>query len=131
MSTLGGLSFSTGVAQLMLGQTDDAYRNFEAEKSTIRRIPGTAIVDFKRGNRAKAETDLAALIAEYGERSNYQYAQIYAQWGQTDKALAALRAAYTGHDSGMMSMYADPLLVPLRPVQRRLFPIRRSRLQGG
>ena len=114
MSTLGGLSFSTGVAQLMIGQTDAAYRNFVAEKSTIRRIPGTAIIDFKRGSRAKAEADLAALIAEYGERSNYQYAQIYAQWGQTDKALAALHAAYLGHDSGMMAMYADPLLVPLR-----------------
>ena len=114
MSTLGGLSFSAGLAKYMLGQNDAAYADFLAEKTAVRRVPGTAIVDWKRGNRAKAQRDLTALIAEYGEKSNYQYAQVYAQWDQPQRALEALRAAYDLGDSGLMLMYADPLLIPLR-----------------
>ncbi len=110
-----GSASSIGTAQYLLGRYDEAYASFAQEKQNVRRIPGQAIIDFKRGNRAKAQSGLAALIAEYGEKSNYQYAQIYAQWGDPAKALAALRAAFALHDSGLMSMFADPLLDPLRP----------------
>ena len=63
--------------------------------------------------KAAADAALAALVAEYGDKSHYQYAQIHAQWGDIDKALAALQAAWNLRDGGMMLMYADPLLAPL------------------
>ncbi len=113
-STQSGVNSSLGFAQLMLGQMDAAYASFAREKSGVRRIPGTVIIDFRRGDVAKAEAGLSALVAEYGERATYQYAQIHAQWGQAPRALAALRAAYLARDGGMTSMYADPLLIPLR-----------------
>ena len=112
--TLGGLNNSIGSAQYLLGRLDEAYASFSREKSSVRRLPGLAMIDGRRGNRAKAEAALAALVAEYGEKSNYQYAQIYAQWGETAKALKALETAKDLRDGGIMLMYADPLLDPIR-----------------
>ena len=112
--TLGGLNNSIGSAQYLLGRLDEAYASFAREKRSVRRLPGLAMIDGRRGNRAKAEAALAALVAEYGEKSNYQYAQIYAQWGETAKALKALETAKELRDGGIMLMYADPLLDPIR-----------------
>ena len=112
--TLGGLNNSIGSAQYLLGRFDEAYASFAKEKSAVRRLPGLAMIDARRGNRARAEASLAALVAEYGEKSNYQYAQIYAQWGETAKALKALETAKDLRDGGIMLMYADPLLDPIR-----------------
>ena len=113
-ATLGGLQKSIGVAQYLLGQLDEAYTSFAKEKSNAWRLPGSAMIDWRRGNRAKAEAALAALVAEYGEKGNYQYAQIYVQWGETAKALKALETAKELRDGGIMLMYADPLLDPIR-----------------
>ena len=112
--TLAGLNSSIGTAQYLLGRLDEAYASFAREKRSVRRLPGLAMIDWRRGNRAKAEAALAALVAEYGEKSNYQYAQVYAQWGESAKALKALEAAKELRDGGIMLMYADPLLDPIR-----------------
>ena len=112
--TLGGLNNSIGSAQYLLGRLDEAYASFAREKRSVRRLPGLAMIDGRRGNRARAEAALAALVAEYGEKSNYQYAQVYAQWGESAKALKALEAAKELRDGGIMLMYADPLLDPIR-----------------
>jgi TolB-like protein len=112
-STLSGLNSSLGFAQLMLGEEDEAFASFAKENSSVRRLPGQAIIAHRRGNQAEAQTALDALIAEYGDKSNYQYAQVYAQWGDPDRALAALQKAWDLRDGGIMLMYADPLLEPL------------------
>jgi hypothetical protein len=39
---------------------------------------------------------------------------VYAQWGDRDKALAALREARADFDSGLILVRNDPLLDPLR-----------------
>ena len=112
--TLAGVNSSLGFAQYLLGQLDEAHASFAKEKSGVRRLPGTAIIARRRGDRTKAEAAFAALVAEYGEKSNYQYAQIYAQWGETAKALKALETAKELRDGGIILMYADPLLDPIR-----------------
>lgn len=112
--TLAGVQSSLGFAQLLLGQNDAAFASFSKEKSSVRRLPGIAIVAHRRGDRAGAEQALATLVGDYGDKSNYQYAQIYAQWGDRAKAFAALRKAWDLRDGGIMLMYNDPLLAPLR-----------------
>jgi len=112
--TLAGVHSSLGFAQLMQGKIDDAYASFSKEKSSVRRLPGYAIIAHRRGDRAGAEAALAQLVADYGDKSNYQYAQIYAQWGEPARAFAALHKAWDLRDGGMMLMYNDPLLDPLR-----------------
>ena len=112
--TLAGVNASLGFAQMLAGQDEAARTSFSAEKSAVRRLPGLAILARRAGDRAAADAALATLVAEYGDKSHYQYAQIHAQWGNREQALLALRKAWALRDGGMMLMYADPLLAPLR-----------------
>ena len=112
--TLAGVHASMGFAQLMAGADGDAHASFSKERSAVRRLPGLAILAHRAGDRAVADAALAALVAEYGDKSHYQYAQVHAQWGDAAKALASLQAAWDLRDGGIMLMYADPLLAPLR-----------------
>lgn len=112
--TLAGVRASMGFAQLMAGADDDARASFSKERSAVRSKPGLAILEMRAGDRKAAEATLAALVAEYGDKSHYQYAQVYAQWGDVPKALASLQAAWDLRDGGIMQMYADPMLEPLR-----------------
>ncbi len=112
--TQAGLNASLGFAQLMAGAYADARASFLKERSAVRRLPGLAMLARRAGDRAAAENALASLMAEYGDKSHYQYAQVYAQWGDMAKALASLQAAWELRDGGIMLMYADPLLAGLR-----------------
>ncbi len=112
--TLSGLHASMGFAQLMAGADDDARASFLKERSAVRRLPGLAILAHRAGDQKAAKAFLADLIKEYGDKSHYQYAQVYAQWGDMANALASLQAAWELRDGGIMLMYADPLLAPLR-----------------
>lgn len=111
---LSGAKASIGFAQYMQGDVDAAAKSFADEPSKVRRLTGEAIVAAKQGDRAKASRLLADMINEFGDESEYQYAQIYAQWGEQAKALAALQSARNHDDSGLVMMKADPLLDPVR-----------------
>lgn len=112
--TLAGLHASLGFAQLMAGANDDARASFLKERSAVRRLPGLAILAHRAGDTKAAKAALAELIKEYGDKSHFQYAQVYAQWGDMANALASLQTAWELRDGGIMLMYADPLLAPLR-----------------
>ena len=118
--TLAGVNASMGFAQLMGGANDDARASFLKERSAVRRLPGLAILAHRAGDKRAADAALAELVAEYGDKSHYQYAQVHAQWGDVDKALASLQAAWDLRDGGIMLMYADPLLAPLHRTDRYL-----------
>jgi tetratricopeptide (TPR) repeat protein len=105
---------SIGYCQYLLGNLDAAAATFAAETSRERMLIGTAIVAHKQGKTAAAEAALAALKAEFGAKSEYQYGQIYAQWGDSAAALAALSRARAADDSGLVMLASDPLLTPLR-----------------
>jgi len=72
----------------------------------------------KLGRRAEAEAQLTNLQAQKGDSAAYQYAQVYAQWGSTAKALQWLDAAVRLHDSGLVALKTDPFLDPLRQEPR-------------
>jgi hypothetical protein len=54
------------------------------------------------------------LQAALGDSGAFQYAQIDAQWGQTDAAGTRLRTAYRLRDPGLVYMKAEPMLDPIR-----------------
>ena len=111
--TLAGVNASMGFAQMMAGGDEDARASFLNERSAVRRLPGLAILAHRAGDLKAADASLSALVAEYGDKSHYQYAQVYAQWDDAAKALASLQAAFDLRDGGIMLMYADPLLAKL------------------
>jgi TolB-like protein/tetratricopeptide (TPR) repeat protein len=72
----------------------------------------------KLGQQAEAEAMLAKLRAAGGDSTVYQYAQIYAQWGNRSKALEELERALSLRDPGMHNVKTDFLLDPIRSEAR-------------
>jgi len=73
-----------------------------------------ALVYPKLGRHAEAETALAGLKALQGDDGAYDYAAIYAQWGDAAKATAWLETASRLRSPELVNLKTDPLLDPLR-----------------
>jgi TolB-like protein/Tfp pilus assembly protein PilF len=72
----------------------------------------------KLGRRADAERSLAKLKELQGDSAAYQYATIYAQWGDAPKALEWLERALKVRDPGVTLMKDDPFMDTLRKEPR-------------
>jgi tetratricopeptide (TPR) repeat protein len=77
-----------------------------------------AIIYDKLGRHADAEAELAKMKAAVGDAAAYQYATIYAQWGNGAQALAWLDTALRLRDPGLVQLKTDQFLDPLRQEPR-------------
>ena len=77
-----------------------------------------AITYDKLGRHADADAVVARMKATYGDAASYQYATIYAQWGDARKSLEWLGTALRVRDPGLYYVKTDPLLDPLRKEPR-------------
>jgi serine/threonine-protein kinase len=73
-----------------------------------------AVTYDKLGRHTDAEDALSKLRATAGVAFAYQQATIYAQWGNTARALEWLEKALQLRDSGLVDLKVDPFLDPLR-----------------
>jgi tetratricopeptide (TPR) repeat protein len=73
-----------------------------------------AVAYNKLGRHADAESMLVKVKASSGDAAAYQYAEIYAQWGNTSKALESLETALRLRDPGLVDTKNRSLLDPLR-----------------
>jgi TolB-like protein/Tfp pilus assembly protein PilF len=103
------------------GKSDYALGNLEAARATCEIKPDDwgnqaclAMTYDKLGRHADAEAVLAKLKASLGDDAAYQYAEVYAQWGDATKALEWLETALRLRDAGLVDLKSDPLLDPLR-----------------
>jgi len=103
-----------GKARYLQGRLTEAQAAFALEPEAWERLTGEAIVRHQIGDIAGAQAARASLLALGQGTSDYQLAQIYAQWGETSAALVALDAAFASGDNGVTQMLSDPLLDPLR-----------------
>lgn len=111
---LNGANAAIAFNQLMMGRVEEAARSVAAEKSDLRRLTGEAMVAQRLGDMAKAQSALRRIESEFGTSALYEQAQVLAQWGETDRGMAALlRAAETG-DPGLVLIKTDPLIDALR-----------------
>jgi len=77
-----------------------------------------AIAYDKLHRRSDAEAEVATMKADMGDASAYQYAEIYAQWGDIPKSLDWLETAYRLKDPGIAALKVDDFLGPLRKEPR-------------
>ncbi|HEX6741724.1 MAG TPA: TIR domain-containing protein [Sphingomicrobium sp.] len=103
-----------GSALLGLGRADEALKEFEAEPEAQFRLSGLAVVRHRLGNQAAADKAFAELQSQVGDSALYQQAEVLAQWGRTAEALGRLDRARQVGDSGLIYVWSDPLLDPLR-----------------
>jgi len=111
-----------GSALLGLGRNADALKEFEAEPGRQFALAGEAIAQHRLGNHGAARKAFDQLVNDIGDSASYQQAEVLAQWGRPDDALARLERARAVGDSGLTYAGTDPLLDPLRSNPRfRLF----------
>jgi len=104
----------TGEAYYALGDLQSARSVCESEIDFyISQVCLAATYD-KLGRRADAEAMLVKLRAANGDTALFQYAQVYAQWGNRAKALEELERAVRVRDPGLHSLKTDFFIDPLR-----------------
>lgn len=86
----------------------------ERETESGFRLQGLALVHSTMGQRAKAQVALEQLIKDYANEAAFQIAEVYAFWGDADKAFEWLERSYAQRDPGLVDMKVDPLLKNLK-----------------
>jgi TolB-like protein/tetratricopeptide (TPR) repeat protein len=98
-----------GLAYIELQNYPAARDACVAEKMQWVSFTCLAIVRDRLGQHPEAEAALAQLIHRYGDAASYQQAEVYAAWGDADRALEALGRARRSGDPGMQGIRVDPL----------------------
>jgi len=112
-STAHGYS---GLTYYALGKFESARASCEAGPRGTEWVirPCLAVTYDKLGRHADAEAVLANEKALEHDADAYQYAEVYAQWGNIAKALEWLETAQRLRDAGLIFLKTDQLLDPLR-----------------
>ena len=115
-----GAHAAIGDARLLQGDLAGAQKEYALEPLSWLRQTGQAIASHREGDQAAAARAFKALTAAGDDTTLYQQAQVFAQWGEPDRAMAALQQARASGDSGLVLMKVDPMLDPLRRDRRYL-----------
>ena len=107
-----------GLAFYGLGDLERARALCETKQDSGVSPVCLAVVYAKLGRGADAEAELAKLRAAEGDSGAYDYATIYAQWGDRRQALEWLETAVRLRDPSLVSLKTDPLMDPLRKEPR-------------
>jgi TolB-like protein/Flp pilus assembly protein TadD len=107
-----------GRAFYVLGDLESGRASCEVNRDNWWSQWCLAMVYEKLGRRADAEAELWKMKSAFGDAGAVQYATIYAQWGETPKALEWLDTALRLRDPGLEGLKFDPLFDPLRQEPR-------------
>jgi TolB-like protein/Tfp pilus assembly protein PilF len=113
-----------GDSLMELGKLAEARAAYLKEPSAMFRLRGLAALEHRAGNQPAAERAFAQLVSEVGDSAMYQQAEVMAQWGRADEAIAKLRRAREIGDSGLIMIAADPLLDPIAHDPRLVMMVR-------
>ena len=102
-----------GMCLMEKGEFEPARAALAKEPKAVFRLSGQAILAHRAGDQAAAQRAFDALVKEVGDAATYQQAEVMAQWGRPDEALALLEKARRVGDSGMTLIASDPMLAPL------------------
>jgi TolB-like protein len=107
-----------GLAYYRLGDFQSARSSCEIKPDYWASEWCLAVTNDKLGQHADAQAMLKKLQAAYGDAGPLEYASIYAQWGNTAKALEWLTTAMRLRNPDLVYVKTDPLLDPLRKEPR-------------
>jgi TolB-like protein/Tfp pilus assembly protein PilF len=108
----------SGLSDYQLGNLAGARATCEARPNYWGTQWCLALTYEKLGRHADAQAAVAKIQAMQGDTTAYQYSTIYAQWGDTAKALEWLESAMRLRDPGLSLLKSDPLIDPLRKEPR-------------
>jgi TolB-like protein len=73
-----------------------------------------AIAYYRLGRKKEAAAMLELMKAQQGDALAFQYAEVYAQWGEPAQVIKWLTTAMRLQDGGLLDIRNDPLLDPVR-----------------
>jgi TolB-like protein/Flp pilus assembly protein TadD len=114
----GLLGLEKAYTDRALGDLDGAAKACPTETVEFFMHQCLAIVYHKLGRISEAEHELAVAQKLNGDSGAYQYAEIYAQWGDIPTALTWLESAYRLRDGGLAILRIDLDIDPLRQEPR-------------
>jgi TolB-like protein/tetratricopeptide (TPR) repeat protein len=117
-TTPGSFLGAIGTTYYLLGDFESARASCEQHRDDSASQSCLAMTYDKLGRHADAEAVLTKLRSTMGDASAYQYATIYAQWGNVPKALGWLETALRLRDPDLQQLKVDPFLDPLRKEPR-------------
>jgi len=103
-----------GDSLLALGDPAGAEAEYKLEPVPWARLTGLAVAAARTGRKDEAKALLDQLVRDFGDGNLYQQAEIRAQLGDVDGAVASLSRARSVGDAGLFYAWTDPLLDPLR-----------------
>jgi TolB-like protein len=109
----------SGLASYALGNNEMARSSCEMKPDWWESRVCLAVTFERLGQRGESDAHIKWLTEYYGgDQLAYQYAQIYAQRADRDKALQWLETALRLRDAGLRRLRTDPLMDPLRKEPR-------------
>lgn len=99
---------------MQMGRLDEARKGFEAVREVGPWTALAAILATRQGDHAEADRLVGLMHRELGDAAYYQYAEVFAQQGKVDEAIAALTKGLAVRDPGMPFLLIDPMVDPLR-----------------
>jgi serine/threonine-protein kinase len=114
----GGAYSGRGLSYYMLGNFQGARAACEIKPDDWASPVCLAVTYDKLGRHADAEAVFAKYRETLGDAAAYEYAGIYAQWGNRAKALEWIDTALRLRESALAELRVDPLLDPLRSEPR-------------
>ena len=106
-------------AHLGLGDAPAALRDC-ANLCDPEYLDDIAVADMRLGLVAQAKAALAKMQSRLGDSGAYQFAGVYAQWGDTNSALHWLNVAFARGSSDLCQMRIDLFFDPIRNTPRFL-----------
>jgi TolB-like protein/Tfp pilus assembly protein PilF len=103
-----------GDSLLALGNAAGAEAEYKLEPVPWAKITGLAVAAARAGRKDEAKALLDRLVKEFGDGNLYQQAEVRAQLGDVDAAVASLRRARNVDDIGLFYVWTDPWLDPAR-----------------
>ena len=105
-------------AYFNMGQLERARQVCEQQLDNWENQQLLAVIYHRLGRQDDAQKMYDTLHHDSGDGAAYQFAAIYAQWGDTAKALKWLEKAWKLRDPGLEQLKMDPLMEPLRSEPR-------------
>jgi TolB-like protein/Tfp pilus assembly protein PilF len=111
--SMSNANFALGNCLIEKGRLNEARTALMAEKSKMFRLTALAVLEHRAGNGKAAQSAYDALVNDVGDAALYQQAEVMAQWGRPDQAMALLYKARAVGDSGLIAITSDPMLDPI------------------
>jgi TolB-like protein/tetratricopeptide (TPR) repeat protein len=103
-----------GLSYYLAGNLSSAQSSCEVMPDAFRNRVCRAVIYDRLGRHADAAAVVAKIMQDGGDAAAYQYAEIFAQWGDRKGALDWLEKAMRLRDPGLVYTKVDPLMDPLR-----------------